>query len=125
MAYIVKITIPPRKFVPQQNGYLSGDGYMTEQLEDATRFIRREAAEISAGAYNAGYRHKVAVVFDEKNIIGTYFSTYTGKHNFKIAVKKILEGIIYLPLVIMLSPIVGFIMLKDKIFPPKYMNEYP
>ena len=125
MAYIVKVNIPATKYAPQENGYISGNGQLSNQLEYATRFIRREAAEISAGAYNAAYRYKVAVVFDEKNIIGTYFSTYTGKHNFKIAVKKILEGIIYLPLVIILSPIVGFIMLKDKIFPPKYMNEYP
>lgn len=125
MAYIVKINTPARKYTPPENGYLSGNGHMTKQLEDATRFIRREAAEISAGAYNAGYRHKVAVVFDEKNIIGTYFSTYTGKHFNKLTIKNILEGIIYLPLVIILSPIVGFITLKDKIFPPKYMNEYP
>ena len=59
------------------------------------------------------------------SIIGTYFSTYTGKHLNKITIKKIIETIIYLPLAIILSPIIGFIMLRDKIFPPKYMNEYP
>ena len=125
MAYIVKINTPASKYTTTENGYLSGNGHITKQLENATRFIRREAAEISAGAYNVGHKHKVAIVLDEKNIIGTYFSTYTGKHLNKITIKKIIENIICIPLCILLSPIVGFIMLKEKIFPPKYMNEYP
>jgi hypothetical protein len=109
MAYIVKIITPARKCIPPEVGYLSGDGHFTKQLENATRFIRREAAEIHAGAYNAGYGRKVAVVFDEKNIIGTYFSTYDKKPK----VKGMLVNILCIILLPILLPIAGIIMIKE------------
>lgn len=108
MAYIVKIITPARKYIPPEIGYLSGDGHFTKRLENATRFIRREAAEIHAEAYNAGYGSKVAVVFDEKNIIGTYFSTYSKKPK----VKGILVNTMCIILLPILLPIIGTIMIK-------------
>lgn len=111
MAYIVKINIPARKCIPPEVGYLSDDGHFTKQLENATRYIMRELAEIHAGAYNAGYGRKVAVVFDEKNIIGTYFSTY----NKKPKVKGILVNTMCIILLPILLPIIGIIMIKKYI----------
>jgi hypothetical protein len=110
---------------PVKYGYYSLIDTFTEDKGFSRIFESRIQAVNHAEIFKQVFIKDDVYIIDAENDIGTYFSTYTGNHLNKITIKKILEGIIYLPLVIILSPIVGFIMLKEKIFPPKYPNDFP
>ncbi len=120
MAYIIKITHRVmHKSV--KHGYYSITDTFTEKKEFARVFTSRIQAHNHAEIYKHVFVDDDVYVIDEENDIGTYFST----HNKKPKVKGILINILCIILLPILLPIVGIIMIKDKIFPPKYMNEYP
>ena len=117
MAYIIKITHKV-KHKPVKYGYYSLTDAFTKNKGFSRVFESYIQATNHANTYRMIWADDDVYIMNEENDIGTYFSTYDKKPK----IKGILVNILCIILLPILLPIVGIIMIKDKIFPPKYMN---
>ena len=120
MAYIIKIThITSDNYI--KHGYYSLSGTFTQDKEFSRNFESHIQANNHANIFKQICPDDNVYIINEKNDIGTYFSTC----NKKPKVKGILVNTMCALLLPILLPIVGIIMIKEKIFPPKYPNDFP
>jgi hypothetical protein len=120
MAYLIKIVHRTCDNCIK-HGYYSLTDTFTKNKGFSRVFESRIQAHNHAEIYKQVFAKDDVYIIDEENDIGTYFSTYKKKTTPKgILVKSMC--FILLPI---LLPIVGIIMIKEKIFPPKYPNDFP
>lgn len=110
MAYVIKIT---HKTSDDhiRHGYYSLMGTFTKSKAFSRVFESYIQATIHVNAYRMIWADDDVYIINEKNDIGTYFSTY----NKKLKIKGILVNTMCALLLPILLPIIGIIMIKEYI----------